>query len=69
VDAGNIVHASDTNGLLVITQLQPISVISACRKDQLPQVMTKLRSGTQLPSRPFDRDDTAKIATGKTPDH
>src|SRR2546425_309417 len=65
VDAGNIVHASDTNGLLVITQLQPISVIFSLPQDQLPQVMTKLRSGTQLPVEAFDRDDTAKIATGK----
>jgi len=65
VDAGNIVHASDTNGLLVITQLQPISVIFSLPQDQLPQVMTKLRSGTQLPVEAYDRDDTAKIATGK----
>src|SRR5260221_276508 len=65
VDAGNIVHASDTNGLLVITQLQPISVIFSLPQDQLPQVMTKLRSGTQLPVEAFDRDDTARIATGK----
>src|SRR6266850_1611405 len=65
VDVGNIVHASDTNGLLVITQLQPISVIFSLPQDQLPQVMTKLRSGTQLPVEAFDRDDTAKIATGK----
>ena len=65
VDAGNIVHASDTNGLLVITQLQPISVIFSLPQDQLPQVMTKLRSGTQLPVEAFDRDDTAKISTGR----
>lgn len=65
VDAGNIVHASDTNGLLVITQLQPISVIFSLPQDQLPQVMTKLRSGTQLPVEAYDRDDTAKIAVGK----
>ncbi len=65
VDAGNIVHASDTNGLLVITQLQPISVIFSLPQDQLPQVMSKLRSGTQLPVEAYDRDDTAKIATGK----
>jgi len=65
VDAGNIVHASDTNGLLVITQLQPISVIFSLPQDQLPQVMAKLRSGTQLPVEAYDRDDTAKIAAGK----
>ena len=65
VDAGNIVHASDTNGLLVITQLQPISVIFSLPQDQLPQVNAKLRSGAQLAVEAFDRDDIAKIATGK----
>jgi len=65
VDAGNIVHASDTNGLLVITQLQPISVIFSLPQDQLPQVNGKLRSGVQLVVDAYDRDDTAKIASGK----
>jgi multidrug efflux system membrane fusion protein len=65
VDAGNIVHATDANGLLVITQLQPISVIFSLPEDQLPQVNAKLRSGVQLPVEAYDRDDTTKIATGK----
>jgi len=65
VDAGNIVHASDTSGLLVITQLQPISVIFSLPQDQLPQVAAKLRSGAQLSVEAYDRDDVAKIATGK----
>jgi membrane fusion protein, multidrug efflux system len=65
VDIGNIVHASDTNAMLVITQLQPISVIFTLPQDQLPLVMTKLRSGSQLTVEAFDRDDTARIATGK----
>ncbi len=65
VDAGNIVHASDTSGLLVITQLQPISVIFSLPQDQLPQVNAKLRSGVQLAVDAYDRDDTDKIATGK----
>ena len=65
VDAGNIVHATDANGLLVITQLQPISVIFSLPQDQLPQVNAKLRAGVQLPVDAYDRDDTAKIATGK----
>jgi membrane fusion protein, multidrug efflux system len=64
VDAGNIVHATDTNGLLVITQLQPISVIFSLPQDQLPQVMAKLRASVQLTVDAYDRDDTAKIATG-----
>jgi membrane fusion protein, multidrug efflux system len=65
VDVGNIVHATDTNGLLVITQLQPISVIFSLPQDQLPQVDAKLRAGVQLPVEAYDRDDTSKIATGK----
>lgn len=65
VDIGNIVHAADTNGLLVITQLQPISVIFSLPQDQLPQVMQKLHGGALLPVEAYDRDDTAKIATGK----
>src|SRR5712691_10370983 len=65
VDVGNIVHATDANGLLVITQLQPIAVIFALPQDELPQVAAKLRGRVQLPVEAYDRDDTAKIATGK----
>jgi membrane fusion protein, multidrug efflux system len=66
VDTGNIVHATDTSGLVVITQLQPISVIFTLPQDQLPQVMAKLHaSGAQLPVEAWDRDDTARIASGK----
>lgn len=65
VDQGNIVHATDTTGLLVITQLQPISVVFTLPQDQLQQVLVKLRGGGQLPVQAFDRDDTTKIADGK----
>jgi membrane fusion protein, multidrug efflux system len=65
VDVGNIVHATDTNGLLVITQLQPIAIIFTLPQDQLPEVNGKLRSGVQLDVDAYDRDDTAKIASGK----
>ena len=65
VDAGNMVHAADANGLLVITQLQPISVVFSLPQDQLPQVYNKLRAVKELPVEAFDRDDTKKIATGK----
>jgi multidrug efflux system membrane fusion protein len=65
VDIGNIVHASDTNGLLVITQLQPIAVIFALPQDQLPQVATKLQKKEQLVVDAYDRDDTSKIESGK----
>ena len=65
VDAGNMVHAADTNGLLVITQLQPIAVLFSLPQDQLPVVYTKLRAGQQLSVEAFDRDNSDKIASGK----
>jgi multidrug efflux system membrane fusion protein len=65
VDVGNIVHATDASGLLVITQLQPISVIFSLPQDQLPQVNSKVHAGAQLVVDAYDRDDTAKIASGK----
>ena len=64
VDLGNIVHSGDVNGLLVITQLQPISVIFSLPQDQLSQVLSKLH-GNQLTVEAYDRDDTTKIASGK----
>jgi multidrug efflux system membrane fusion protein len=65
VDIGNIVHATDTNGLLVITQLQPIAVIFSLPQDQLPQVASKLRNGEHLIVDAYDRDDTTNIESGK----
>ena len=64
VDVGNMVHASDPGGLLVITQLQPISVIFSLPQDQLPDVIAKYHRGTQLSVEAFDRDNTDKIASG-----
>ncbi|HKW33393.1 MAG TPA: MdtA/MuxA family multidrug efflux RND transporter periplasmic adaptor subunit [Candidatus Acidoferrum sp.] len=65
VDPGNIVHASDQNGIVVITQLQPIAVLFSLPQDNLPQVTAKLRAGVQLNVEAYDRNDTSKIATGK----
>jgi multidrug efflux system membrane fusion protein len=65
VDPGNIVHATDTGGLLLITQVQPIAVIFTLPQDQLQQVFEKIHSGAQLAAEAWDRDNTAKIATGK----
>jgi hypothetical protein len=58
VDPGNIVHASDTNGLLVITQVDPISVLFTVAEDQLPVVLQKLRSGQKLKVDAYDREMT-----------
>src|SRR5436305_5001796 len=65
IDPGNIVHATDANGLVVITQLHPIAVLFSLPQDELPQVNAKLRAGVQLTVDAFDRNDTQKIATGK----
>ena len=64
VDPGNIVHASDTNGMLVITQLQPVSLIFSVAEDYLPQIQQQLRRGSRLPVDAFDRAQSKKIATG-----
>ena len=64
VDAGNIVHASDTNPLLVITELQPIAVIFNVAEDDLPQIQKQLRQGNQLVVDVFDRAQLKKLATG-----
>jgi membrane fusion protein, multidrug efflux system len=64
VDPGNIVHASDTNGLMVITQIQPISVIFTIAEDQVPVVSGKMRAGQRLRVETYDRDMKAKLAEG-----
>jgi multidrug efflux system membrane fusion protein len=64
VDPGNIVHASDTNGLLVVTQLQPISVIFTLPEDQLPEVLKKVRGGARLAVEAFDRAAQTHLASG-----
>jgi membrane fusion protein, multidrug efflux system len=64
VDPGNIVHAADTNGMLVITQIQPISVIFTIGEDQLPPVLQKIRAGQKLPVDAWDRELKNKIASG-----
>jgi multidrug efflux system membrane fusion protein len=63
VDPGNMVHASDTNALLVITQMQPISVIFTLPEDQLPSVLKRMRAGT-LPVDAYSRDDLNKLGVG-----
>ena len=61
---GNMVHASDQNGLAVITQLQPIAVIFSIPADSLSQVTSKMRAGQKLPVYGYDRDLKKRLATG-----
>ncbi len=64
VDPGNIVHATDTNGLLVITQMEPISVIFTLPEDSLPAVNSRTRSGAKLEVKALSRDNGMQIAQG-----
>jgi multidrug efflux system membrane fusion protein len=64
VDLGNIVHATDTTGLAVIAQLQPISVVFNLPEDNLDQIQQRVASGQPLTVDAYDRDLTKKIATG-----
>ena len=64
VDAGNMIHATDTGGLVVITQLQPITVVFTIPEDSLPQVMKKLRAGERLTVDAYDREQKVKLTTG-----
>lgn len=65
VDQGNMVRASDINGLAVITQMQPISVVFTLPEDQAPAVMARWRSGTALEIEAYDRAGRQKLAVGK----
>ena len=64
VDPGNIVHASDPNGMLVITQLQPISVEFSVAEDYLPQIRKQLQRGGRLVVEAFDRAQQKKLSSG-----
>ena len=64
VDPGNIVHAADTTGLLVVTQLQPIAVIFTLPEDQLPEVLKRTRAGDRLVVDAYDRSNATHLASG-----
>jgi multidrug efflux system membrane fusion protein len=64
VDPGNIVHAADTNGLVVITQMDPISVIFTISEDQLQVVLEKVAARQTLEVDAYDRAFTTKLAQG-----
>ena len=64
VDTGNIVRAGDATGLVVITQLQPITVLFTIPEDNIPVVMRKLQSGDKPPVDAYDRAQKTKLASG-----
>jgi membrane fusion protein, multidrug efflux system len=65
VDPGNIVHASDANGIVVIAQLQPVTVVFPIPEDNVPRVMKRLSDGEAIVVEAWDRDGKVKLATGK----
>lgn len=64
VDPGNIVHATDATGIVVITQLQPITVVFTIPADQLPSLLSRMAKGTKLPVEVWDRELKNRLAVG-----
>jgi multidrug efflux system membrane fusion protein len=64
MDEGNIVHASDAGGLVVITQLQPVSVVFTMPEDSIPKVMQQLQAGNKLEVDAYDRAQRNKLGSG-----
>jgi membrane fusion protein, multidrug efflux system len=64
VDQGNMIHATDANGLVVITQVQPIAVLFTLPEDNLPEVITHMKN-EELGVQAYSRDDQSMLATGR----
>ena len=65
VDLGNMIHASDTTGIAVITQLRPITVLFAIPQDALPKVLKRFKADEAMAVEAFDRDGRSLLATGR----
>jgi membrane fusion protein, multidrug efflux system len=65
VDLGNYVQTSNTSGLVVITQMQPISVLFSVPEDNLPDIIQRVRGGATLGVEAYDRANTRLLATGQ----
>ena len=65
VDVGNYVTPGDANGIVVITQLQPITALFPIPEDNVPALMKRLRDGATMEVTAFDRGNTSQLATGK----
>ena len=64
VDPGNYLQPSDANGIVVITQMDPISVVFTTPEGNLPRISARLDSGAKLPVTVLDRDNVHALATG-----
>jgi membrane fusion protein, multidrug efflux system len=65
VDPGNIVQTSDANGIVVLTQGQPITVVFTISEDNLPRLLARMRKGSYPTVEALDRSDNKKLAEGK----
>jgi multidrug efflux system membrane fusion protein len=65
VDPGNIVHAGDSNGLVTITQVQPVTVIYPVPEDNVPRIVMRMQSTQSVAVDAFDRSGKTRLATGK----
>lgn len=65
LDIGNLVQAGQANGIAVVTQLEPISVLFTVPEDDVDEVVRHLRGGARLPADVYDRDQVRKLASGK----
>ncbi len=65
VDQGNYVSPGDANGIVVINELQPITVVFPIPEDNVPALMRRLRDGATLTAEVYDRTNSAKLAEGK----
>ncbi len=64
VDIGNIVQAGQSNGIVVVTQLQPMSVLFTIPEDNVRAVLERVTGGATLPVDAYDRSQTTKITSG-----
>jgi multidrug efflux system membrane fusion protein len=64
IDVGNYVQTSSNTGIVVLTQLQPITVVFPVAEDFLPQIQKRVAEGAKLPVTAFDRSGTTKLAEG-----
>ena len=65
VDPGNMVHASDSNGLVTIAQVKPITVIYPVPEDNVPRIVKRTQGGEEVAVDAYDRAGKTKLATGR----
>jgi len=64
VTVGNYVTPAEPNGLVVVTQLQPIAVVFALAEDEIPPILKQMQAGAQLPVTAWDKTNTQQLASG-----